>query len=432
MVSFTVSFRSGLLWLIKLSFMKISQESLSFLAIHFTVFLWGFTAILGKLISYGSFLLVWHRMTITFLVYLLVPQTYKGVALLTYRQFFIYVGIGLIVCLHWLSFYGSIKLGDSASVTLACLGAVAFFSSIFEPFFLGKSHSIKDVLLGIVVLVGVFFIYFSLPEPPAGSNVSYKWAVIVGIISAMLASLFTILNKKYIHQSTPLVISTIEMGAGSIFLTIVVPLMYGEKTQWYPTLHLTHLSPHSFRDGSLDLLWVLILSILCTNLTFYLSTYTLNHLSAFTINLTCNMEPIYGILLGALCFHENQSLNREFYMGTTVVLCAIILNPLLDCCFSRPDGKDDQGKNLFQRSSYSDHVFQSSKYASHKKKASTRDQVLSQQVTELEDEEEASLLSYDENRDAGIEYDGDLEENRTTKIHKPVEGEGYEMKRIKG
>lgn len=125
-------------------------------------------------------------MTITFLVYLLVPQTYAGFALLTMKQFLTYVAIGLVVCFHWLTFYGSIKIGDSASVTLACMGSVAFFSSLFEPCFLGTSHSLKDIALGIVVLVGVFFIYFLLPDPPTGSHVSYKWAVIVGLISAMI------------------------------------------------------------------------------------------------------------------------------------------------------------------------------------------------------------------------------------------------------
>jgi drug/metabolite transporter (DMT)-like permease len=411
--------------------MKFSQEGLAFLAIHFTVFLWGFTAILGKLISYGSFLLVWHRMSLTFFVYLFFPQTYQGLSLLTMKQFLTYVGIGLIVCLHWLAFYGSIKIGDSASVTLACLGSVAFFSSLFEPYFLGTTHSLKDIVLGIVVLVGVFFIYVSLPEPPTGSHVSYKWAVIVGLISAMLASLFTILNKKYIQQSTPLVISAIEMGAGSLFLTVIVPIMYGDKTRWYPTLDLKHLSAHSYRDGSLDLVWVLILSILCTNLTFYLSTYTLNHLSAFTINLTCNMEPIYGILLGALCFHENQSLNREFYIGTFVVLSAIILNPFLDCCCSMKPTEEDM-KSLYQRSSYSDHMIQASKFFSNKRNADGKKQKpkIYEEVEKAGDEEEASLLSYDEGRDEANGYEGDGEENRFNEKKKQTDLVGYEMSRI--
>jgi drug/metabolite transporter (DMT)-like permease len=388
-------------------------------------------------------------MTITFFVYLLFPQTYRGLALLNFKQFLIYIGIGLVVCLHWLSFYGSIKLGDSASVTLACLGSVAFFSSVFEPCFLGAPHSLKDISLGLIVLVGVFFIYVSLPVPPAGSNVSYQWAVIVGLVSAMLASLFTILNKKYIQQSTPLVISAIEMGAGSLFLTIVVPIMYGEDTQWYPTLHIGHINIHSFRDGSLDLIWVLILSILCTNLTFYLSTYTLNHLSAFTINLTCNMEPIYGIVLGALCFHENQSLNREFYIGTTVVLSAIVLNPLLDYLFGNAlavvAGKEEIMKSLYRRTSYSKHTMAqiSSKRRNEKTEKGkekgrwVRNDEESRGEKGAEDEEEASLLSYGEERDEGDEvevngYEGDEEENKrkTQKketIKQPARESGYEM-----
>ena len=404
-----------------------SDTTLSFISIHFTVFLWGFTAILGKLISYSSFLLVWHRMTITFLIYCLLPQTYSGMKQITFKQLLIYTFIGIIVCLHWLSFYGSIKIGDSASVTLACLGSVAFFSSLFEPLFLGTTHSFKDILLGMIVLIGVLFIYISLPEPPKNTNVSYKWAIIIGLISAMLGSLFTILNKKYIQQASPLVISAIEMGSGSLFLSIIVPIMYGKETKWYPTIDTHHLTTHSFRDGSLDLIWVLILSILCTNLTFYLSTYSLNHLSAFTINLKCNLEPIYGIVLGALFFHENKHLNREFYIGTTVILIVIFLNPILDFCQSnknsttnttttsaanneksngRGDGSPVRG------SSYSNHNIQTIKNHRKEIKSTTGDK-------EMKNEEEESLIQYYEKNARSVHDLGDGNENNS-------DGEGYE------
>jgi hypothetical protein len=262
-------------------------------------------------------------------------------------------------------------------------------------------------------------------------------------LSECNASLFTILNKKYIQQSTPLVISAIEMGAGSLLLTIVVPLMYGEDTQWYPTLHLHHLSSSSFRDGSLDLVWVLILSILCTNLTFYLSTYTLNHLSAFTINLTCNMEPIYGILLGAICFHENKSLNREFYLGTTVVLSAIVLNPILDYfCgsdLSTVMKKEEFIKSLYQKSSYSNHTLghiSNSKRRNEKKTEKgkgkwARDDEEGQEKKGTEDEEEESLLSYEEERDEeevnGYEGDGEVSKEKE-KMKRQQRPEGKESR----
>jgi drug/metabolite transporter (DMT)-like permease len=305
-----------------------SPIALSFIALHFTVFLWGFTAILGKLISYGSFTLVWHRMTIAFFVYLLIPSTYQELKKLNYNQVRAFCGIGIIVCMHWVSFYGSIKLGDSASITLACLGAVSFFSSILEPCILGSPYSKKDIMLGMVVVVGVLFIYYSLPNE--SSQVSYGWAIVVGLISAFLASLFTVLNKKYIEQAPPLAISAIEMGAGSLCLSILVPIMYRKETQWTPNIEVHHLSAETLRTGSWDLIWVLILSLLCTNLTFYLSVFSLKNLSAFTINLTCNLEPVYGIVLGAIFFHENKSLNYEFYLGTSIILVAIFANPILD------------------------------------------------------------------------------------------------------
>lgn len=305
-----------------------TPKSKALIALHFTIFLWGFTAILGKLISYGSFILVWHRMVITFLVYLLIPSVWIQFREISWRKFGIYFGIGLLVASHWLFFYGSIKLGDSASVTLACMGATSFFSSIIEPYMLSTPYSVKDIALGVVVIMGVLFIYYSLPHTNSSGG-SYKYAIASGLCAALVGSTFTVLNKKYIAESSPLLISAIEMGAGALVLTIITPALYGHSTQWYPTIDIHDMSLSSVRSGSWDLIWVLILSVVCTNLTFYLSTSSLHHISAFTANLSVNLEPIYGIILGALIFHENNDLNIDFYIGTSIILFAIFINPIL-------------------------------------------------------------------------------------------------------
>jgi drug/metabolite transporter (DMT)-like permease len=319
------------------SHIPLSKGSLSFALLHFTVFLWGFTAILGKLISYSSFMLVWHRMTITFIVYCLIPEARKQCSMLSTRQIAIFCLIGMLVCCHWLAFYSSIKLGDSASITLACMGSVSLFSSICEPLILGIPFSAKDLLFGIFAMNGVLLICTSLPRAPPSPDIHYEWAVVTGIGAAFVGSVFTILNKKYIHEVPPLAISTVEMGSGALCLTLIVPLMYGADTKWYPTINIHDMTIDTMRSGSWDLIWVLILAVLCTNLTFYLSTFTLQHLSAFTINLTCNLEPIYGIVLGAVCFKENKNLTAEFYLGTVVILLAVMLNPVVSswqCCSS--------------------------------------------------------------------------------------------------
>ena len=182
----------------------------AFIALHSAVFLWGFTAILGKLISYGSLYLVWHRMAITAAIYLLIPAVWKQLKSLSLKTTLNFAGIGLIVCAHWITFYGSIKLGNSVSITLACLGSASFFAAIIEPTILRKPYSLRDILMGLIVMLGIVLIYFSLPVQPAATaaqpNLSYGWAIITGIVSAALAATFTTLNKKHITTAPTLAI----------------------------------------------------------------------------------------------------------------------------------------------------------------------------------------------------------------------------------
>ena len=266
-------------------------------------------------------------MTIAALAYFLLPTVWKGLKTISFTHFRTFFGIGIIVCAHWLTFYGSIKLGNSVSITLACLGSASFFAAIIEPIILKSKFIKKDILIGLVVIVGVLFISFSLPENN-NINISYPAAIGTGLISAALAALFTTLNKKNIDKSHPLTISAIEMLAGAVLLSIIVPLTT-QNTIWYPQMDITKFDPLHLQNGALDLVWVLVLAIFCTNLTFYLGTYSLKYLSAFTANLTVNLEPIYGIVLGILIFHENNELNMKFYIGTIIIISAIFINPIL-------------------------------------------------------------------------------------------------------
>jgi drug/metabolite transporter (DMT)-like permease len=310
---------------------QTTPRTKALIALHFAVFLWGFTAILGKLISYGSLYLVWHRMTLTAAIYLLIPTVWKQLRSLSIKTTVTFAGIGLIVCAHWITFYGSIKLGNSVSVTLACLGSASFFAAIFEPLILQKPFSRRDILMGLIVMLGIFLIYLSLPVP-TNENTNgpqhYGWAVIAGISSAALAATFTTLNKKHILNAPTLAISTLEMISGALFLSLVVCFMNG-KQQPLPTVDFSALSWVNLRSGPWDFVWIGLLAIFCTNLTFYLGTYALKQLSAFTSNLTVNLEPIYGIVLGALIFHENEDLNLWFYAGAAIILSAIFTQAYL-------------------------------------------------------------------------------------------------------
>lgn len=313
---------------------ETSPRTKAFIALHVAVFVWGFTAILGKLISYGSITLVWHRMMLTAIIYLLMPPVWKSLKGLSLNTIFIFFGIGLLVCAHWLTFYGSIKLGNSVSVTLACLGSASFFASIIEPLVLKQPFSKRDIYMGLIVVLGILFIYFSLPENQPGhvakvDDVSYGWAVITGLLSAALAATFTTLNKANIHRAKPLAISTLEMISGALVLSVVVALISTDQIPWLPSLNFDSLSLENIAAGPWDLIWIILLALLCTNLTFYLGTYALNQLSAFTANLTVNLEPIYGIVLGAVIFQENKDLNIWFYTGASIILGAIFTQAYL-------------------------------------------------------------------------------------------------------
>ncbi|MBL7811090.1 MAG: DMT family transporter [Bacteroidetes bacterium] len=293
----------------------------SLLFLHTAVFLWGFTAILGKLVSYNSFNLVWHRMLITALVYLCLPAVWRGLRSISWQSAGIFIGIGVIVCAHWVAFYGSIKLGNSASVTLACLGTTSFFSAILDPLINRKPFLIQELLLGLLVVAGILLIYFALPQS-GDSGVDYPAAISTGVLSAFLAALFTSLNKRHIQKTSAVTLSALEMVAGALLLSALLPFI--------PDIHMVWLPGFNPLVGDWDLLWVLLLAIVCTNFTFYLGAYALQELSAFTANLTVNLEPIYGIILGALIFGENNDLNLAFYLGACLILLAVFVQSVLE------------------------------------------------------------------------------------------------------
>jgi drug/metabolite transporter (DMT)-like permease len=291
------------------------------LFLHTAVFLWGFTAILGKAISYNSFLLVWHRMGLTAIIYFCIPFVWKSLRGMSLRNISIFMGIGLLVCAHWLTFYGSIKLGNSASITLACLGSASFFSAVLEPLINRVAFRPIEIFLGLLVLAGILFIYYATPQQ-TGIGINYPMAIITGVTSAFLAALFTVLNKKNIHKADTLTLSALEMLSGAIVLSILIPFLTDANTSLLPKFDPA--------NGNYDLVWILLLVVVCTNLTFYLGAHALRELSAFTANLTVNLEPIYGIILGAVIFHENDQLNLWFYLGTSLILLSVFIQTFID------------------------------------------------------------------------------------------------------
>lgn len=267
-------------------------------------------------------------MSLTALVYLLIPRTWKLLQNTSKKTWLKLMGIGSIVCAHWLTFYGSIKLGNSVSVTLACLGSASFFTSVIEPVIMKKKWALSEITSGIIVIFGVVFISLSLPNGSSESQ-SYPAAIAMGVLSAALAALFSTLNKRYIDDADPLTISTVEMLSGGLILTLFLALTNPNEILQIPSLNWELFDWNDLQNGAIDLVWIVLLAVLCTNLTFYLATIALKQLTAFTTNLTVNLEPVYGIVLGILIFSENQDLNYKFYIGTLIILGAIFSNIII-------------------------------------------------------------------------------------------------------
>ena len=286
-----------------------SSKNKAYIQLHIAVFLFGFTAILGKLISLNEVALVWNRLWIAILGLIFIPGVFKGILLITKKNLLKFIGIGILVALHWLTFYGSIKVGHSASVTLACLATASLFTSVLEPLITRSKFEWIELLLGVIVILGIYLL--------SGIGESYYSAIIIGIVSAFLAALFSTLNKKYIAGQNSLSVTTVELTSGFLFISIAYPFinMFMPQTQWTPI--------------GTDWVWLIILGLLCTSLAFALAINSLKELSAFVSNLSINLEPVYGILLAIWLLNEDTILNFNFYLGTSIILLAVVLHPIL-------------------------------------------------------------------------------------------------------
>ena len=276
----------------------------AFLQLHFAVILAGFTAILGKLITLNEGLLTAYRMLLTVVILAIILVFKKQLKKLSWRNTLTLLGVGAIISLHWVSFYGSIKYAN-VSVSVTCLSTIGFFTSLFEPLIRRRRVDFVEVFLGMLAIAGVYLIFNFYPE--------YKTGIIFGIISAMLACLFPILNKTLLNRFSPNTVTLYEMSGGFIALCFILPIYL----QFFPAAY--------FIPTSTDWLWLLILAGVCTVFAFNLSLQALKHISAFTTNLTYNFEPVYSIILAFIIFKENKFLGPGFYFGFALILLAVSL-----------------------------------------------------------------------------------------------------------
>lgn len=287
----------------------MNETRRSYLELHFAVLLFGFTAILGKWISMSAIAIVWWRVLLAAFFFAFIINWKKLFSSIPRKLIWTYLLIGAVVAAHWVAFYGSIKL-SYASVTLVCLATTSFMTAIIEPIILKRKFLWYEILLGLVILPGMIMIVDA-------TDVSAQMGIIVGLISALLASLFTVLNKKYITNTRPIYVTQIEMIGGFLFLSICAPFIWMSQGD-------LNVIP-----SKMDWLWLIILVLLCTNLAYLLSLRALRQLSAFISTLSINLEPVYGILLAIVLLQEHHDLNAQFYIGVLVIAAAVFAHPII-------------------------------------------------------------------------------------------------------
>ena len=293
--------------------MPMTPTSKAFLQIHFCVVLWGFTAILGKLITLPALPLVWMRMLIVVVALALLPKVWRGLRAMPARLLWSYAGVGVLVALHWLTFYGAIKLAN-ASVGATCMALATAFTALVEPWLAGTRFSKRDLALGIAVLPGVALVVGGVPG-------DMRIGIAVGALSALFVAIFGSLNKRLVDHGDPLTVTALELGAGTVALTALAPLM--------PFVFPAFAGDLLAMPGTRDLVLLLTLSLACTLLPFALSLVALRHTSAFSVQLAVNLEPVYAIALAIVLLGEQQELAPMFYLGVVIILAAVFVHPLL-------------------------------------------------------------------------------------------------------
>lgn len=279
----------------------------AFLQLHGAILLAGLTGILGKLILLSEGYLVWYRMALSTLIFFTAYRLSKSYHLPNRKDLIKMLGIGTLLSLHWILFFGSIKYSN-VSVAVTCYSAVGFFTSLFEP--LINRHKIDpvEVFLGLLVICGIYLIFNFHPE--------FKKGIIFGIGCAIIGSVFPVLNKNMLKHYRPLTLNSFEMLGGTLALLLILPLYFIFFQAGYaiPTAN--------------DWLWLIILTVFCTFYAFQLSMKALEKLSPFTNNLSYNLEPIYSVILAFIIFKENQFLGAGFYYGFSLIIFAVFLQTI--------------------------------------------------------------------------------------------------------
>jgi drug/metabolite transporter (DMT)-like permease len=276
----------------------------AFFQLHIAIFLAGFTGVLGRLITLNEVVLVWYRIMIACVVLwgsLLFGKQKPSAS----RKLFLQAsGVGFILALHWITFYAGIKISN-VSTALVCLSAMGFFTAILEPLMLRRSFDMVEVLLGLLAIAGISIVFHFDPR--------FKLGILISLFSALLASIFPVLNRQILQKMDAGTATRYQLSGGFLFITLLMPVYL-------------HFNPVDRLLPSLaDWGWLLVLGILCTVVGYDLFMKALQKIPAFTVNLSYNLEPIYGVAMAFIIYREDKEVSPGFYYGFLLIIAAVIL-----------------------------------------------------------------------------------------------------------
>ena len=279
----------------------------SLIHFHFIVFIFGFTAILGSLISIESLALVWYRMLIAFIFLIIIAVIFKINIKVSNKLLIKLLFCGVLISLHWITFFKAIKVSN-VSITLSVLSLGAFLTSFLEPLFYKRKIIPYEVFLGIFVVFGTSLIF--------KSQYYYIEGIFYALISVFLSVIFGLINGKLIEEASSFVISIYELLGGVILITVIL-------------FFVGNFNMSLFDISKSDLFWLMILGTICTAYAFVISVEVLKHLNPYSLMISINMEPVYGIILAIIILNENSVLSKEFYIGFILIFISVILNGII-------------------------------------------------------------------------------------------------------
>lgn len=279
----------------------------NYIHLHFVIFIWGFTAVLGALISIDAIPLVWYRMSMASFILFLFIKLSSTPLYINRKTLVKFIIGGIIIALHWITFFLAIK-SSNVSIALIMMSTGAFFTSLIEPLFFKRRISKLELFLGLLVIAGLYVIFKVEGD--------YLLGITYGLISSFLSALFSVANGLYVKKNSPIIMSFYQLTFGALFITILL-FFKGE------------FSTDFFQLKGNDWWFLFILASICTAYAFTVSVKVMKVLSPYTVMLSINLEPVYGIILALLIFGDKERMPTDFYLGAIIVLFSVILNGII-------------------------------------------------------------------------------------------------------